>query len=416
MAREPVFRLPEAVVPAGLQLPERAGRKRPGRPGGQGSAALCRAPVDRCELSGEFPGDQSRGLAQGDRNQGREPHQGARKPDRRCGQRPHQPDRRVGLRDRPQHRRDARLGRLRERTVPADPVRAHDRDGRQAAAGHGAAVHQQVLHPRPAAREFLRGLCSRRGPHRVHGFVAQREGRPRPPHLGRLRRQGRDRGAAGRARHCRQRQGECTGLLRRRHAARRGAQRAQCPERILRLERDLPHHDAGFRRHRPDRMPRRRAGRAVARTGHRRRRHPAGVRARLRLFVASRQRPHLVVRRQQLPQGRIARRVRPALLERGQHQPARADVLLVCEEHLPREQAVRAGRADQLRCACGPRLDRPAELPPRFARGPHRAVEERIPVGAAPRGANEIRASGQRAYRGRRQSRVEEQAQLLGFL
>ena len=59
--------------------------------------------------------------------------------------------------------------------------------------------------------------------------------------------------------------------------------------------------------------------------------HPARVRARVRVLGVARQRPHLAVRGQQLPQGRIARGVRPALLERRQHQPARADVLLVRE-------------------------------------------------------------------------------------
>ena len=49
--------------------------------------------------------------------------------------------------------------------------------------------------------------------------------------------------------------------------------------------------------------------------------------------------------------GERAGGVRSALLERRQHQPAGADVLLLPAQHLPREQAARAGRADQLRRA-----------------------------------------------------------------
>ena len=50
------------------------------------------------------------------------------------------------------------------------------------------------------------------------------------------------------------------------------------------------------------------------------------------------ERPGLELRRRQLPEGRDAAAVRPAVLEQRQHQPARADVLLVPAQHLPREQ------------------------------------------------------------------------------
>ena len=76
-----------------------------------------------------------------------------------------------------------RLGGLRERAVPVDPVRAADRQGRDAAAADRAAVHQQVLHPRPAARELVRALCLRTGHDGVPGLLAQsrREPGPRRP-------------------------------------------------------------------------------------------------------------------------------------------------------------------------------------------------------------------------------------------
>ena len=63
--------------------------------------------------------------------------------------------------------------------------------GRQAAAADRAAVHQQVLHPRPAAGQFLRALRGRAGPHGVHDLLAQHPARARRPHLGRLSRAGR---------------------------------------------------------------------------------------------------------------------------------------------------------------------------------------------------------------------------------
>ena len=64
-------------------------------------------------------------------------------------------------------------GHARQRRVPqradrAHPVRRDDADGARAAAGHRPAVHQQVLHPRPAAGELVRALRGRAGAHGVH--------------------------------------------------------------------------------------------------------------------------------------------------------------------------------------------------------------------------------------------------------
>src|SRR5690242_21207681 len=53
-------------------------------------------------------------------------------------------------------------------------------------AHHGAAVHQQVLHHGPAAREFAREVRGRPGPHGVHGVVAQREAEAGEEDVGRL--------------------------------------------------------------------------------------------------------------------------------------------------------------------------------------------------------------------------------------
>ncbi len=69
-----------------------------------------------------------------------------------------------------------------------------------------------------------------------------------------------------------------------------------------------------------------------------------GQRARVCVLLAARQRPDLAIRRQQLPEGQGAAGVRSAVLERGRHQSARADVLLVRPQHVPGEQLARAGQ------------------------------------------------------------------------
>jgi hypothetical protein len=57
------------------------------------------------------------------------------------------------------------------------------------------------------------------------------------------------------------------------------------------------------------------------------------------LQLPAAERPGLELRGRQLPEGRGAAAVRPAVLERRQHQPARADVLLVPAPHLPGQRA-----------------------------------------------------------------------------
>ena len=136
----------------------------------------------------------------------------------RHGEGAHLHDRRGGLRGRQEHRRHPGRRRLRERPDPAHPVQPAHREGARAPAGDGAALHQQVLHHGPAARELARALRDRAGPHGVHGVVAQREAAARQAHLGRLPRDGRDRGPRRGARHHGRRQGERARLLHRRHA------------------------------------------------------------------------------------------------------------------------------------------------------------------------------------------------------
>ncbi len=82
----------------------------------------------------------------------------------------------------------------------AHPVRTDDRACPRAAAPDRSAVHQQVLHPRPAAGEFVRALRRRARSHGVPGVVAQHHGRARSSDLGRLPRAGRHAGHRRRAR------------------------------------------------------------------------------------------------------------------------------------------------------------------------------------------------------------------------
>ena len=119
------------------------------------------------------------------------------------GPRAHLDERRARVRGRPQSRGDARARRLPQSADRADPVRADDGARAPAAARHRSALHQQVLHPRPAAVELVRPLRRRAGPHRVRHLVAQRAARARAPRLGRLPRAGRadgDRRREGRSR------------------------------------------------------------------------------------------------------------------------------------------------------------------------------------------------------------------------
>jgi hypothetical protein len=138
--------------------------------------------------------------------------------------------------------------------------------------------------------------------------------------------------------------------------------------------------------------PLRRSGlRCRARGGHRRRRPAARRRAGGGLLQPARQRPHLAVRRRQLPQGRQAAGLRPALLERRQHQSARTLRRLVPAPPLPGERPARAGPADDVRHRGRPRPARHAGLHLLQPRGSHRALEERLSIARHPRRRDHLR-------------------------
>jgi hypothetical protein len=84
-----------------------------------------------------------------------------------------QDDRPRPVRGRPQHRHDPGQGRLPDRPDAADPVRALDRAGPQAAADDHPSVDQQVLRPRPAAQEQPHQVLRRPGLHGVRAVLGQ---------------------------------------------------------------------------------------------------------------------------------------------------------------------------------------------------------------------------------------------------
>ncbi len=273
MARPSVVQPAEGKLPAQRAPARRHGRG--GRPGCQTEAqtALLYAPVHRLDEPGQFRGDQPRGHQAGPRNQRRERQGRARSSARRSEAGTHLDHRRERLRGRQERRSVCRLGGVRERVDPVDPVRAADRTGRATAAADRAAVHQQVLHPRLAARQLLRALRLRTRPYGVSGVVAQpRRGAGRD-HLGRLpatRRDARDR---NRARHQRRRSDQRARLVRGRHDPVVGACGAAGARRTAGGQPDAADHDARLSRSRRPGRVHRRAQRSAARAEHRPRRH-----------------------------------------------------------------------------------------------------------------------------------------------
>ena len=128
-----------------------------------------------------------------------------------------------------QSRRHAGRGRLRKRAHAADPVSRRDGYRLRAPAGDRAAVHQQVLHPRSAARELVRALRGGRRVTRCSWCRGATCPSPWARDLGRLPRTRRHARARRRARDLRRRQGERARLLRRRNAARPA--RSRCAAR-----------------------------------------------------------------------------------------------------------------------------------------------------------------------------------------
>ena len=212
-----------AVLSARLELPRGAGRKRRARAAGEGAHALRRAAVDRRGAPGEFPRHQPEALGQALATQGESLTRGL------ANLLGDVQKSRISQSDEAASRSAATSRSARATVVFENELiqliqyRRPPRRWR-APAGDGPALHQQVLHPRPAAREFAgRATRWRRaipcswspgatsGAEQGHSPGTTTSRRAFSPAL---RRRAGDR---------RQRAGQRAGLLRRRHAARRGA-------------------------------------------------------------------------------------------------------------------------------------------------------------------------------------------------
>ncbi len=175
---QPLLRLLEAGLPRHRQVGggHAAEHRGPRRTHAPARRVLPAAGGERA-FALELPAYQSRGAARDAGDQRREPsagHVAARRGHAQVGRSPQgQPNRHHRIRGRPQPGDDARQGRLSERHLPADPVFADHRQGARDPAAHGAAVDQQVLHPRPHAGEEPDQVPRRSGPHRLYHLLGQ---------------------------------------------------------------------------------------------------------------------------------------------------------------------------------------------------------------------------------------------------
>ncbi len=239
---EPVDRLHRADVPAERPHAAADGRRARRRREDQGAHPLRGPAVGRRVVAEQLPRAQPRSAAQGARDRRREHQPRPEAPARRHPPGPHVADRRERVRGRPQCRDDRRRGRLRERAVPADRIQAADREGLRAAVPARAALHQQVLHPRPAARQLADPLRRPAGPSGVRAELAQRRRSRRAADLGPVHRGRGDQGDRPGAGDQRQREDQRARLLRRRHDPRDGARRARGARREAGREHDPADH------------------------------------------------------------------------------------------------------------------------------------------------------------------------------
>ncbi len=171
-------RLRQAVLPDRCALAAQRRRKRRGtRRAHAEKSRFLHSSVHRRAGAVELRADQSGSISRNHRQRRPEPGQGPEQPARRhrARQRSAQDidDRQQGVRARRKHRDDAGQGRLPERADAADPVRADDGQGLQAAAADHTAVDQQVLHPRFAREELAGQMVRRARAHRLRDLVGQ---------------------------------------------------------------------------------------------------------------------------------------------------------------------------------------------------------------------------------------------------
>ena len=119
--------------------------------------------------------------------------------------------------------------------------------------------------------------------------------------------------------------------------------------------------------------------------------------------VAAPERPRLELRRQQLPAGQDAARLRRPVLEPGRRAARRRPAPRLRPARA-RQLARASGCADRARVAGRPGGRRRRQLHRRRPQGPHRAVGERVPQHAAARRRHEVRAVDERSHPGHGQS------------
>ena len=278
-------------------------------------------------------------------------------------------------------------GRPAHRGLRAHPVRAADRAGARDPAALRAADDQQVLRARPRAGPQPGRVARAPGPAGVRHLVAQpgrRAGPLRPRHLRRApcsRRATRSARITGQ--HVRSPQRRLLG----RHHQRR---RARPSRRRGTARRD--------RQREPDgRGARQRAGRddvprsPIASSPRPPSPSPPAAATSTasalerRLHLAASERPRLELRRQQLPAGQAAARVRRPVLEPG-HGPAVAPACTATSSSIALENSLaRPGALEVLGTPGRPRRCRPGQLHRRRSDRPHHPVGERVPQHAAAR-------------------------------
>ena len=356
VGREPDLLAPPARLPRRRRDARRAARRRPARRAGRAPRALRARERARRARPDQLPADQPGRPARDGRRARREPRARRAQPRPRhvLVAAPARERRRRALRGRRRRGGHARRRRPAHRAVRADPVRAADAGGARGAAADRPADGQQVLPRRPRAGAQHGRVPRAPGPAGVHAVVAQSRGRaPRlgARHLRRRRARGDRGGARDHRRRARAPRRQLLGRRAREHARRaRGSARAAGRDRL--------DHDRRVRARLPPRGHRERVHGARDRQAGGRRRRSARLPRRRRaadvLRLAAAERPDLGLRRQQLPARPHAAGVRHPVLERRHDADGRAPAARP-RGHGGLERARRAGRDGPARYAGRPR-------------------------------------------------------------